>query len=99
MPMSNLKKNTDKQIKAPYVIYSDYEFLTVPIQKCTRDPSKPAQEAYQTHVPSWLTIYVAIGSSIGINIASISSFEVIEGLDKQIVAKVQSNCPVEALTP
>jgi hypothetical protein len=102
-------KNTDKQIKAPYVIYSDFECLTMPVQKCTWDPSKSATEAYQTQVPSGFTVYVTRPSKFVKPIEyrgkdcinkSFKFIEVIKGLEKQIVAKsAQSNCPMKALVP
>jgi hypothetical protein len=52
-------KNTQNQIKAPFVIYSDFECLTKPIQKCTQDPEQSSTQAYQNHEPSGFTVHVA----------------------------------------
>eukprot|EP01050_Picozoa_sp_SAG11_P017090 SAG11_NODE_2418_length_3381_cov_136.529555_3_plen_451_part_01 len=40
-------KNAHKKIKAPYVIYADFECLTEPIQKCNKNPNESSTQAYQ----------------------------------------------------
>eukprot|EP01050_Picozoa_sp_SAG11_P064450 SAG11_NODE_44418_length_155_cov_105.892857_1_plen_51_part_11 len=40
-------KNTQNKIKAPYVIYADFECLTRPIQKCDKNPNESSTQAYQ----------------------------------------------------
>ena len=44
-------KNFDKQYKAPFVIYADFECLTKPISKASRDSSRSHTDAYQRHEP------------------------------------------------
>ena len=53
-------QNTQNQIKAPFVIYSDFECLTKPIQKCTQDPEQSSTQAYQNHEPSGFTVHVTV---------------------------------------
>lgn len=51
-------KNYEKQYKAPFVVYADFEALTKPVSKTDRDPSKSYTDAYQTHEPCGYCIYV-----------------------------------------
>ena len=44
-------KGFDKQIKAPYVIYADFESITEPICKATKKSSSSYTDAYQSHTP------------------------------------------------
>eukprot|EP01050_Picozoa_sp_SAG11_P027702 SAG11_NODE_7121_length_1189_cov_231.339450_1_plen_191_part_10 len=54
-------KNFHNQCKAPFAIYADFECLTVPVNKCSNDPSKSYTSAYQQHEPSGFSMYV-VGS-------------------------------------
>ena len=51
-------ENFEKQFKAPFVIYADFEALTTPVTKAVRDPSKSYTDAYQKHQPCGYCIYV-----------------------------------------
>ena len=42
----------EKKLRAPFVIYADFEALTVPIQGCESDPNESYTQAYQKHEPS-----------------------------------------------
>ena len=44
-------KNDYKKLRAPFVIYADFEALTVPINSCAPDPQKSYTEAYQNQTP------------------------------------------------
>jgi hypothetical protein len=44
-------KSPDKQFKAPYVIYADFECITEPISKANKNSSSSYTEAYQSHTP------------------------------------------------
>ena len=50
--------NHDKQERAPFVIYADFECLTVPIQKATKSPEQSYTEKYQEHTPCGYCIYI-----------------------------------------
>ena len=43
-------ENYHKQLRAPFVIYDDFEALTEKIQKCQQDDGKSFTEKYQKHV-------------------------------------------------
>jgi hypothetical protein len=47
----------DKSIRSPYVIYADFECLTMPIQKCDLSPENSYTSAYQQHEPSGFTMH------------------------------------------
>ena len=47
----------DKSIRSPYVIYADFECLTMPIQKCELSPENSYTSAYQQHEPSGFTMH------------------------------------------
>ena len=47
----------EKQHKAPFVIYADFEALTEPVSKAIIDPSKSYTDAYQTHTPCGFCIH------------------------------------------
>jgi hypothetical protein len=47
----------DKSIRSPYVIYADFECLTMPIQKCELSPENSYTSAYQQHAPSGFTMH------------------------------------------
>ena len=51
-------KNFDKQHKAPFVVYADFEALTRPVDKASKDPSKSYTDAYQTHEPCGFCIHI-----------------------------------------
>jgi hypothetical protein len=95
-------KNTQNQIKAPFVIYSDFECLTKPIHKCSTDPKHSSTQAYQNHEPSGYTVHVTGMDRKPIEYRGkncVNKFiEVIKGLEKEILAKVDSNCPMKPLT-
>ena len=42
-------KNIEKQYRAPFVIYADFEALTESIDTVGRNPSNSYTEAYQQH--------------------------------------------------
>jgi hypothetical protein len=44
-------KSPDKQFKAPYVIYADFECITEPISKANKNNFSSYTEAYQSHTP------------------------------------------------
>eukprot|EP01051_Picozoa_sp_SAG22_P023347 SAG22_NODE_5986_length_920_cov_5.047503_1_plen_196_part_10 len=44
-------KNTQNQYKAPFVIYVDFECLTIPIAKCPKKADQSYTDAYQQHEP------------------------------------------------
>eukprot|EP01047_Picozoa_sp_COSAG01_P126599 COSAG01_NODE_55762_length_323_cov_0.433036_1_plen_81_part_01 len=44
-------KNHDKQLKAPFVIYADFECITEPISKAPKDSNTSYTDAYQSHTP------------------------------------------------
>lgn len=44
--------DVDKQLKAPFAIYADFESLIVPIDTCLPDPDKSSTTNISTHVPS-----------------------------------------------
>jgi hypothetical protein len=95
-------KNTQHQIKAPFVIYLDFECLTKPIHKCTKDPEQSSTQAYQNYEPSGFIVHVTGMDRKPIEYRGkncVNKFiEVIKGLEKEIVAKVESNCPMNPLT-
>jgi hypothetical protein len=52
-------KNHDKQYRAPFVVYADFEALTVPVS--TDKPNDPTQSytnAYQTHEPCGYCVHI-----------------------------------------
>ena len=51
-------KNFDKQHKAPFVVYADFEALTKPVSKASKDPSQSYTDAYQTHEPCGFCIHI-----------------------------------------
>ena len=96
--------NTDKKIRAPYVIYSDFECLTQPIDKCATDPQKSATQAYQHHEPSGFTIHtVGLKERKPIEYRGkncITKFlEALKGLEMELVNEVHADKPMDALTP
>ena len=50
-------KSPEKQHKAPFVIIADFEALTEPVSKASRNPTESYTDAYQTHTASGLSIY------------------------------------------
>ena len=44
-------KNYAHQLKVPFVIYADFESLTVPINSASNNDNKSKTEAYQHHTP------------------------------------------------
>ena len=44
-------KNYALQLKVPFVIYADFESLTVPINSANNNVNKSFAEAYQHHEP------------------------------------------------
>lgn len=44
-------KNFNRKERHPFVIYADFECLTVPIDTCQPDPASSYTNAYQHHVP------------------------------------------------
>ena len=96
--------NTDKKIRAPYVIYSDFECLTQPIDKCATDPQKSSTQAYQHHEPSGFTIHtVGLKERKPIEYRGkncITKFlEALKGLEMELVNEVHADKPMDALTP
>ena len=51
-------KNHDKQYKAPFVVYADFEALNRPVSKAERKGDDSYTDAYQTHEPSGFTIFI-----------------------------------------
>ena len=51
-------KGFDKQIKAPYVIYADFECITEPICKAAKKSSSSYTDAYQSHTPCGFCYHV-----------------------------------------
>jgi hypothetical protein len=84
------------------VIYSDFECLTKPIQKCTQNPEQSSTQAYQNHEPSGFTVHVTGMDRKPVEYRGkncVTKFiEVIKGLEKDILAKIESNCPMSPLT-
>ena len=95
-------KNTQNQIKAPFVIVADFECLTKPIQKCDKNPGHSSTQAYQNHEPSGFTVHVLGMDRKPVEYRgknTVKKFiETIKGLEKVIIAKVESNCPMKPLT-
>ena len=95
-------KNTQNQIKAPFVIVADFECLTKPIQKCDQNPGHSSTQAYQNHEPSGFTVHVLGMDRKPVEYRgknTVKKFiETIKGLEKVIIAKVESNCPMKPLT-
>ena len=50
-------KAPEKQHKAPFVIYADFEALTEPVSKACRKPGESYTDAYQTHTPCGFCIH------------------------------------------
>eukprot|EP01051_Picozoa_sp_SAG22_P009985 SAG22_NODE_871_length_6748_cov_60.669274_2_plen_589_part_00 len=51
-------KNTQNKFKAPFVIYADFECLTMPITKCPKKSDQSYTDAYQQHEPCGFCLYV-----------------------------------------
>ena len=51
-------KSPEKQHKAPFVIYADFEALTKPLSSTERNPQHSYTEAYQTHEPCGFCVHV-----------------------------------------
>jgi hypothetical protein len=51
-------KNHDKQYKAPFVIYADFEALTRPVSKAERKGDDSYTDAYQTHEPCGYCVHI-----------------------------------------
>ena len=51
-------KNYALQLKVPFVIYADFESLTVPINSANNNVNKSFAEAYQHHEPCGLAYKV-----------------------------------------
>ena len=51
-------KNNANGEKKPYIIIGDFECLTVPIDKASKDPSKSYTEKYQEHEPCGYCIHI-----------------------------------------
>ena len=51
-------KNFDKQYKAPFVIYADFEALTKPVSPATPKGDTSYTNAYQTHEACGYTIHI-----------------------------------------
>ena len=51
-------KNTQNKFKAPFVIYADFECLTIPVAKCPKNSDNSYTDAYQQHEPCGFCIYV-----------------------------------------
>ena len=49
---------SDKQIKAPYVIYADFECITEPICKAVKKSDSSYTDAYQSHTPCGFCYHV-----------------------------------------
>ncbi|XP_033726725.1 uncharacterized protein LOC117316295 [Pecten maximus] len=45
-------KNTQKQLKVPYIIFADFESLQVPIASCAKNPKSSYTEKTTEHIPS-----------------------------------------------
>ncbi|KAG8196041.1 hypothetical protein JTE90_029010 [Oedothorax gibbosus] len=52
-------KNIKHTMRVPYVIYADFECLTVPVYSCHPNSDKSYTEAYQKHEPISFSYYVA----------------------------------------
>ena len=50
--------NIEKQYRAPFVIYADFEALTEPIDKVSRNPENSYTDAYQKHTPCGYCIQI-----------------------------------------
>ena len=48
----------NKHAEAPFVVYADFEALTRPVDKASKDPSKSYTDAYQTHEPCGFCIHI-----------------------------------------
>ena len=51
-------KNFDKQYKAPYVVYADFECLTKPVSKASKNSAKSYTDAYQNHEPCGFCVHI-----------------------------------------
>jgi hypothetical protein len=51
-------KNHDKQYKAPFVVYADFEALTRPVSKAERKGNDSYTDAYQTHEPCGFCVHI-----------------------------------------
>lgn len=57
-------KNVKHTMRVPYVIYADFECLTVPIDSCQPNSRKSYTEAYQKHEPISFCYYIASTTGI-----------------------------------
>lgn len=100
-------KNLDKHIRAPYVIYADFECLTKKIDSTSNDPSISATEQYQEHESSGFTMYV-VGHQgkpsqfkpyeyRGPNVVD-TFISVLNGFENKIMEHIKSNTPM-VMTP
>jgi hypothetical protein len=84
------------------VIYSDFECVTKPIQKCTQTPEQRSTQVYQNHEPSGFTMRVTGMDRKPIEYRGkncLNKFiKVMKGLEKEILAKIDSNCLMKPLT-
>jgi hypothetical protein len=96
-------KGFEKQIKAPYSIYADFECLTMPMDGCEKNPEDSYTESYQRHEPSGFTIYV-VGTGKtpqtfppfeyrGPN-ASMKFVEVLGEIEQEILVHIKTNTPM-----
>eukprot|EP01048_Picozoa_sp_COSAG05_P001620 COSAG05_NODE_56_length_23335_cov_15.221338_7_plen_165_part_00 len=58
-------KNFDKQYKAPFVVYADFECLTKPVSKASKNSAKSYTDAYQNHEPCGFCVCID-RASVGI---------------------------------
>eukprot|EP01050_Picozoa_sp_SAG11_P034405 SAG11_NODE_12145_length_719_cov_143.916129_1_plen_217_part_10 len=85
------------------VIYADFECLTRPINKCSKNPDQSSTQAYQHHEPSSFTIHVVGHKSRdpieyrGSNCVT-KFLEVLKELEIEIVGEVKANKPMNELT-
>jgi hypothetical protein len=57
-------ENHDKKFPAPFVIYADFECLTIPLQKCERSGEESYTDEYQQHEPCGFCYYVVAADGV-----------------------------------
>ena len=51
-------QNHFKKLPTPFVLYTDFECLTIPMNSCQPNPDKSFTESYQKHEPSGYCLYL-----------------------------------------